>query len=579
MPNTVNVPFLISDREYLYDLQEVSRPPEVLLATPFGYLDIPDEGCFCDGPVSPRIAIVDFSEDGSLRHGAIFVPRGGGKTVSTYAIDKALLAPEVAEEDPSSLENTEFIQLNTFATAYRTLLFFEKVLGRRISWGFDGEQLLIVPRAGEMRNAFYERESRSLQFFEFDAKSPDHQDPAKRRRILTSLSHDIITHEMAHAALDGIAPDLYNATTPYSLAFHEAIADLTAIMLTLMNETIVFSIHAISSSSLDIYEILGQLAEEFGQDLRRDEGAGFLRSADNDRTLDPECLSHDPTGGSNYVDRCDPHACSQILTGAVYRVFCRHAESLKKDPERRIAIAAGHIANLLIPALDYLPPGEIGFRDFARAVDAASGTSRSGPKLARWLREELVRRGVASTTSELEAPEVPRQKLTTGPLTKLSTEDKVAREFALQHREILGIPSGMAFEVLTRQNSTPKTAGRGQQPKQLIFRVRWEVEEEHDVGPGYVSRWRFPVGTTLVLDCRTRQVRSLLHTEQGDDAREARGEMLRRWVNEGTMVSATQATGPTGQRSSAMITAEKAGRAMRVSGAARMLHITGYESA
>ena len=61
---------------------------------------------------------------------------------------------------------------------------------------------LIVPRAGVKANAFYERQSRSLQFFEFAADGRD---------IFLSLSRDVVAHETGHAILDGLARDLYNS--------------------------------------------------------------------------------------------------------------------------------------------------------------------------------------------------------------------------------------------------------------------------------------------------------------------------------------------------------------------------------
>jgi hypothetical protein len=45
------------------------------------------------------------------------------------------------------------------------------------------------------------------------------------------LSRDIVSHETGHAIIDGVAPDLYNAVTPQSLALHEAMADLAALLL------------------------------------------------------------------------------------------------------------------------------------------------------------------------------------------------------------------------------------------------------------------------------------------------------------------------------------------------------------
>ena len=107
----------------------------------------------------------------------------------------------------------------------KTLYLFEEpdTLGRAVRWAFDGSQLLVVPRAGEWGNAFYERESRSLQLF--------YVKPDARHTIYACHSMDILAHETAHAVLDGIAPDLYDSLLPESLALHEAVADLTTLLM------------------------------------------------------------------------------------------------------------------------------------------------------------------------------------------------------------------------------------------------------------------------------------------------------------------------------------------------------------
>src|SRR6185295_18081466 len=110
------------------------------------------------------------------------------------------------------------LSVSVFGTVHKVISLFEEpdTLGRRIDWAFDGPQLLVVPRAGDTANAFYERYSRSLQFF--------HVDRPGVGRVYTAASQDIVAHETGHAVLDAIAPDLYDAVTPQSLAMHEAIA-------------------------------------------------------------------------------------------------------------------------------------------------------------------------------------------------------------------------------------------------------------------------------------------------------------------------------------------------------------------
>jgi hypothetical protein len=53
------------------------------------------------------------------------------------------------------------------------------------------------------------------------------------RWVRTSNSQDIVAYETAHALLDGIAPDLYSAISPQSLAIHEAVADLASLLVSL----------------------------------------------------------------------------------------------------------------------------------------------------------------------------------------------------------------------------------------------------------------------------------------------------------------------------------------------------------
>ena len=215
----ISVPRLVQDRLYLFRSNAPDSYSDVLLARPTGHTTIEDKGPFLDGPVSPRIAVVDIDADtGALRPASTFKP-ATGRFDGRYLLDEALMDPDV---EPLALEDPQFVQQSVFATAYHTLQFFEYLMGRRIDWAFPGQQLLIVPRAGRMENAFYERESRSLQFFEFEIVASSKRERAQRRLVYTALSHDIVAHETAHAILDGIAPDLYDAILPESLALHEA---------------------------------------------------------------------------------------------------------------------------------------------------------------------------------------------------------------------------------------------------------------------------------------------------------------------------------------------------------------------
>ena len=194
---------------------------------PIEGFDIVKEDFFLDGPVTKRVAVLDFDpETGELLPGVRFQPPPPGRKLGRYRV--------VNKDD---VHAPDFMQVSVFATVLKTMYMFEEedTLGRDLSWAFDRPQLFIVPRAGQWTNAYYERDSHSIQLFYFN----DPRHPGKSEKIYTCLSRDIVAHETAHAILDGIAPDLYDAITPQSLALHEAIADLTALLMAFQSRELV----------------------------------------------------------------------------------------------------------------------------------------------------------------------------------------------------------------------------------------------------------------------------------------------------------------------------------------------------
>src|SRR3546814_16901882 len=79
-----------------------------------------------------------------------------------------------------------------------TLKVFESALGRQVAWGFaePSHQLKVAPHAFADANAYYSRESESLNFGSF----PD----SGGQTIYTCLPTDIIVHDKPHAIQDGL---------------------------------------------------------------------------------------------------------------------------------------------------------------------------------------------------------------------------------------------------------------------------------------------------------------------------------------------------------------------------------------
>jgi hypothetical protein len=291
-----------------------------------------------DGPTSARVAVVDYNADS----GTLIPPARWDEERRRFT----------GADDPDSFQ---FHQVNVWAVVQNALSFFEDphVMGRPVPWGFEGNRILLVPHAGFMRNAYYDRRSKSLQFYFFGDQE---------RPVYTCLSHDIIAHETGHAILDGIRPYYHEISSPQTSAFHEFLADLTAILATLRNNDVRRVIAEKSGGDLTKDEVIADLAEEFARDEVLDTYGEaqryYLRTAHNDMTME------------DIEGKWEPHECSQVLTGAMFDILARMAILYLEEmsPAQALWRATDHFNRIALRALDYCPSVDVQFIDYAQAA-------------------------------------------------------------------------------------------------------------------------------------------------------------------------------------------------------------------
>ncbi|MBC7939408.1 MAG: hypothetical protein H7Z19_06515, partial [Chitinophagaceae bacterium] len=114
---------------------------------------------------------------------------------------------------------------------------FARALGRNPTWGpwllrrKPGQrQLLIKPFSEQDANAYYDRNEGSIGFGYFKAWPTDSEYVLPEGMIFVALSRDVIAHEMTHALLDGMRAEFMRDTHPDVRAFHEAFADIVALL-------------------------------------------------------------------------------------------------------------------------------------------------------------------------------------------------------------------------------------------------------------------------------------------------------------------------------------------------------------
>ncbi|MEA2206065.1 MAG: hypothetical protein QOE77_2841 [Blastocatellia bacterium] len=288
--------------------------------------------------------------------------------------------------DPSE-SDPRFHQQMVYAVAQKTLENFDRALGRVLRLGSHSRKrgtnyprLRLFPHAFYGANAFYSMNLNAILFGYFKADAADVGPNLPGQTVFTCLSHDVITHEMTHAIVDRLRPLFLEPSNIDVLAFHEGFADIVALFQHFSFQDILRE--QLQRTRLDVRTSspLVQLARQFGFATG---GGKALRSA----------LDEPNTKLSDSVS--EPHDRGSILVAAVFDGFSKTYQrritdllriatggtgtlpqgDLHPDLVNRIATEAARTAqrvlDMCIRAFDYMPPVDVTFGDFLRAMITA----------------------------------------------------------------------------------------------------------------------------------------------------------------------------------------------------------------
>ncbi len=305
---------------------------------------------------------------------------------------------------PPADGNPQFHQQMVYAVAMTTIRNFERALGRRALWsprkfvrGMSDDdryvpRLRVYPHAMREANAYYSPEKKALLFGYFPASATGPGNSLPGGMVFTCLSHDIVAHETTHALLDGIHGRFTEPSNQDVLAFHEAFADIVALFQHFSFPDVLKHQIARTRGNLTDENLLGQLAQEFGQAVGN---YGALRDAIGHIDEKTGRWVRSKPDATALGQTFEPHDRGAILVAAVFDAFLSIYQSRTEDLMRlasngtgilaagaihpdlvnRLASEAGksaqHVLNICIRALDYCPTVDLTFGEYLRALITA----------------------------------------------------------------------------------------------------------------------------------------------------------------------------------------------------------------
>lgn len=468
-------------------------------------IDLP----LASGPQNPRIEIIDSRGMGGNVHvGAQLQIRGRKNKRAQYDVSTN------GVEDPDKVR-----QVSVFTTILRVLNLFEEpaALGRQIDWAFKSKRLKVYPRLSYSQNANYNRSTGSLNFFYFQTRKA-----RRRKTIYTSASPDIVAHEAAHAVLDGIAPRLYDAITPQSLALHESIADLTAVFLSFKMNSMRTYILEKTRGELAEKSQFGWIAEQFGEATKKKGMAHYLRSMYSQASLNPE--------SDDFVDVTNHHLLSVVFSAAVYSTMIEEFDKEKKRLalERKksqfsvsglaLLTASTRVRRALYRALDYLPTADIGFLDLASAMIYVDRLAIKGKKFDSFriaLIKNCLKRGIGVKEDDFSQIDATPIEIFSGKDLGLLTQSKKKIEsFIEQNRAQLFIPNKVPFDQIQHfKTNKINYFRRGDvTSSELIIKLSWKETEVNIDSAELPKKREIARGTTVVVDSVSSELKAIFST-------------------------------------------------------------------
>jgi hypothetical protein len=298
--------------------------------------------------------------------------------------------------------NTEGFRYWVAAEALaRGINFWDALLPVGTTWSTSNPMRVILVDAGPQLNARYVRND-GLHFYQRTVGNFD---------IRSCESPDVVCHELGHAILDAVRPQLFNAADAEVGAFHEAFGDVSAILCAIQLPSLRQGFIAETQGRLNVNSRLSRLAEQLGWGIRQLSPTAVdrdcLRNAANRFFYRP--IDQLPPSAPANLLSSEVHSFSRVFTGAFLDVLARMFNATGQPSEANLLAVSRDLGQLIVDAVRAAPITTGYFSQVAAAMIQADQARFAG-RNRRALDGAFLERGILSVNSAMamfQAP-VPR---------------------------------------------------------------------------------------------------------------------------------------------------------------------------
>lgn len=319
--------------------------------------------------------------------------------------NQPLLQTHIIEQQPAPdtypPSSPGFLYWNAASALARGINFWGPLLPAGTQWSADQQplQVDVDHQDQEDFNAFYARDS-GLNFFHgvVNKVSP----PVT---VFSGESPDVVCHELGHAILDALKPELFDAMSAEVAAFHEAFGDMSSMLSALQLPSMREFVLDHTGGQLNANSRLSQLARQLGWAIRVQFGADAV-DADSLRNACNSFFYHDPSSlppsaPANQLSS-EPHSFSRVFSGAfldvlagMYHIGPANGQPSDSDNLKAVSADAG---TLLVEGVRLASVGPGFYSQVAAGMIQADQTLNGG-RYAAALSSSFVQRGILSPSA------------------------------------------------------------------------------------------------------------------------------------------------------------------------------------